>query len=105
MVKSVIDAVMNSNDSINGKKRKQKRSMKSNKKDLRNQSWSDLMGLITQHQNYMKFLEDCGNMTEDKKKEIISEIDEIFKIIGSRKSTNIDEDDAEDINDTDVSSD
>ena len=103
MVKSICDAVYQSKPS-SIKKRKKKGSGKTNQ-DLRMQSLSDLMELIKQHQQYMKFLEECGNLKDEKKNEIISEIEEIFTIIRERKGcedTNVNDSDS---NTTSVSSD
>ena len=61
------------------------------------------MELIKQHQNYMKFLEECGNLKDDKKNEIISEIEEIFTIIRERKSSDNGNDNDSDCNNTSVS--
>ena len=103
MVKSICDAVMQNKQSSN--KKRQKKGRGKTNQDLRNQSLSDLMELIMQHQNYTKFLEECGNLKDDKKNEIISEIEEIFTIIRERKSSDNGKDNDSDSNNTSVSSD
>ena len=62
------------------------------------------MELIKQHQKYMKFLEELGSLKDEKKNEIIAEIEEIFSIIRERKGDDNGNDNDSDSNNTSVSS-
>ena len=62
------------------------------------------MALVEKHQNYMKFLKDCGMLTPERTKTIVGEIDDIFKIIKSREEVRSEDDEVGKVGDDECES-
>ena len=60
-----------------------------------------LMTLVGKHQNYTKFLKDCGMLTPERTKTIVEEIYHIFAIIRSREKWVMDIDEVGKVGDKD----
>ena len=91
MVSSVIGTVMKTDhnkmlkDNVITKKKGKKRKKAIKPTSINEESLPVLMALVEKHQNYMKFLKDCGMLTQERTTTIVAEIDRVFDIIRSRE--------------------
>ena len=73
-------------DTFHRKKNKKRRKKGTKPASIQEQSLPILMALVEKHQNYMKFLKDCGMLTPERTTTIVQEIDSIFAIIKDRET-------------------